>query len=123
MAPSDRTRRTRPATLLFALLFLLLIGALVLAQRLPLPLLLAYLAASTVSFSLYALDKWAALRNRRRVRERTLHLVGLCCGWPGACLAQALLRHKSQKRPFLLLFRATVAANCLALAFWAGRWH
>lgn len=118
-----RTRTTHPAQSLFSLLFLLLISALALAQRLPLPLLLTYLAASSVSFSLYALDRWAAVRNRRRVRENTLHLVGLCGGWPGACLAQTILRHKSQKRSFQLLFRGTVMINCLAFAFWGARWQ
>lgn len=123
MAGSDRTRSSHNAPSLFSLLFLLLLSALALAGWVPLPLLLAYLAASCAAFSLYAFDKWAALQNRRRVRENTLHLFGLLCGWPGACVAQRVLRHKSQKRPFLLLFRVTVLINCLALAFWAvGRY-
>jgi uncharacterized membrane protein YsdA (DUF1294 family) len=35
----------------------------------------------------------------------------LACGWPGALLAQQLLRHKSSKQAFVAVFWATVIAN------------
>jgi uncharacterized membrane protein YsdA (DUF1294 family) len=86
------------------------------AWPLPACALLLYAAASAACFAVYALDKAAARAGRRRTPERTLLLLGLCCGWPGALLAQQWLRHKTSKRPFQLAFWATVAANLAGLA-------
>jgi uncharacterized membrane protein YsdA (DUF1294 family) len=70
-----------------------------------------YLAASMVCFVAYALDKSAARARGRRTPERTLLLLGLACGWPGAVLAQQWLRHKSAKASFRARFWLTVLAN------------
>ena len=64
----------------------------------------------------YALDKSAARRGRRRTPERTLLLLGLLGGWPAALVAQQLLRHKTSKRSFQLAFWATVAIDVLVIA-------
>jgi uncharacterized membrane protein YsdA (DUF1294 family) len=70
-----------------------------------------YGAASLLCFTLYAIDKAAARAGRRRVRESTLLLLGLACGWPGGLLAQRALRHKTAKLSFLWRFWLTVLAN------------
>lgn len=75
-----------------------------------------YITASLVCLLLYALDKKAAQAGRRRISERTLLLVGLAGGWPGALLAQQWFRHKSSKRAFLLKFWATVLINIVVVA-------
>lgn len=72
-----------------------------------------YMAMSLTSFIVYAGDKRAAAKGLQRVPERTLHLLALACGWPGALLAQQLLRHKSSKPAFLRLFWLTVGVNWL----------
>lgn len=97
--------------------FLALMALATWAGSVPRPILLMYLAASAVAFAAYALDKSAARSGRWRVRESTLHLFGLACGWPGALIAQRLLRHKSKKASFRLVFWATVILNCGALAW------
>ena len=74
-------------------------------------LLLLYVAASLIALILYAFDKRAASRGDWRIPEKTLHLVALVGGWPGALLGQQLFRHKRRKTAFLLLFWLTVAAN------------
>lgn len=71
----------------------------------------AYIVASGVAFMAYAFDKSAAIAARWRISESTLHLFGLACGWPGALLAQQLLRHKSSKPSFVEAFWGTVMLN------------
>lgn len=76
---------------------------------------------SLLTFALYALDKAAAANQRRRVAERTLHLLTLAGGWPGALLGQRLLRHKTRKTSFQLIFWLCVAGNLgLTTLFTAG---
>jgi len=70
-----------------------------------------YLFVSFAAFIAYAIDKSAARDGRWRTPEATLHWFSLACGWPGALLAQQLLRHKSSKPSFVANFWATVAAN------------
>jgi uncharacterized membrane protein YsdA (DUF1294 family) len=74
-----------------------------------------YAFASAATFAVYAFDKAAARAGRRRTPERSLLLLGLACGWPGALAAQRLLRHKSSKRSFLAKFWLTVILNLAAL--------
>jgi uncharacterized membrane protein YsdA (DUF1294 family) len=79
-----------------------------------------YLAVSAACFIAYAIDKAAARAGRRRTPERTLLLLGLAGGWPGAVLAQQWLRHKSSKPPFRARFHATVAINAGLFAWLAS---
>lgn len=70
-----------------------------------------YLLASVVCFAAYAMDKSAAAANRWRISENTLLGLGLVGGWPGAIVAQQMLRHKSNKAAFRARFWTTVIAN------------
>ena len=79
-----------------------------------------YAGASLVAFAAYASDKAAALAGRWRVSEASLHLLGLAGGWPGAILAQQLLRHKSSKASFRATFWASVAFNVFAFVLLAS---
>ena len=81
-----------------------------------------YVAMSVVCGVAYTLDKSAALDGRRRVPERTLLLLGLCCGWPGAVVAQRLLRHKTVKASFQAAFKASVAANVVGFVALSSPW-
>jgi uncharacterized membrane protein YsdA (DUF1294 family) len=76
-----------------------------------------YVLISLLTLIVYAVDKSAARKGGRRVRERTLHLMALTGGWPGALIAQRLLRHKSRKQPFRAVFWLTVVLNC-AVCMW-----
>lgn len=71
----------------------------------------SYMAMSLATFIVYFGDKRAARLGRDRVSEATLHGLALACGWPGALLAQQLLRHKSSKPRFRRLFWLTVIGN------------
>jgi uncharacterized membrane protein YsdA (DUF1294 family)/cold shock CspA family protein len=83
-----------------------------------LPVLLAYLGLSLVAFMAYAFDKSAAAAGRWRTAEQTLHLIALAGGWPGALLAQQVLRHKTSKPGFIGVFWITVALNIAAFVGW-----
>ena len=81
----------------------------------PQKLLVSYYCVSIITFIAYAFDKSKARRGAWRTAENTLHLFSLMGGWPGAAIAQQLLRHKSQKRAFRNVFWLTVMVNCSAL--------
>lgn len=66
---------------------------------------------SVISFAAYGLDKRRAAVGGRRVPERTLHLLALLGGWPGAILAQRQFRHKTRKVSFLIVFWAVVVVH------------
>lgn len=120
--PGDRrvpqeARKPNPVGIVFGLMFLAVVGIPVLRGYLPVEVLIAYATLSFITFLAYWLDKSAAKRGGSRISEKTLHILGLAGGWPGALLAQQLLRHKSKKQEFRLTFWATVLMNCGAFAF------
>ncbi|WP_022882311.1 DUF1294 domain-containing protein [Gryllotalpicola ginsengisoli] len=70
-----------------------------------------YTGMSAVAFGMYAWDKRAAIDGARRTRESTLQAAALLGGWPGAVVAQQLLRHKNRKTSFQLAFWLIVVVN------------
>jgi uncharacterized membrane protein YsdA (DUF1294 family)/cold shock CspA family protein len=111
-------KRERPGAVLALFLsavFLVAVGVSILAGRLPPWILIGYLAASVITFIVYAFDKSAAQSGRWRTSEGTLHFLALAGGWPGAWIAQQTLRHKSRKAEFRVVFWATVLLNCAGL--------
>jgi uncharacterized membrane protein YsdA (DUF1294 family)/cold shock CspA family protein len=104
--------------LLFLLAYGVLLGAAVWSGRLPLLVLGVVPGLSLLAFFAYALDKNAAQTGRWRTKESTLHLLAVMGGWPGAWAGQRLLRHKSSKQSFLIVYRATVAIHCAAVLAW-----
>jgi len=122
-ARSVRRQSSSPAqwgvASLFAIpAFLALYFVVALVWRVPGIYAAVYLAASLVCFLAYAIDKSAATAGRWRTPESTLLLLGLACGWPGAILAQQLLRHKSNKAAFRSAFWVTVVINVGAFVLW-----
>ncbi|NMY74709.1 DUF1294 domain-containing protein [Pseudomonas sp. WS 5071] len=77
-------------------------------SRVPL---LIYLVMSVLAFGLYWYDKQQAKAGQWRTPEKVLHGVELLGGWPGACVAQQLLRHKTRKVSFQLWFWLIVAVH------------
>jgi uncharacterized membrane protein YsdA (DUF1294 family)/cold shock CspA family protein len=112
----DRIRRRTKKdggnkAILTALLFLCLVSASVFITQLPLSIAMAYLVMSVVTFIAYSIDKTAAIKGRWRTSEGTLHLLALAGGWPGAMAAQQILRHKTKKASFRIVFWLTVVLN------------
>ena len=66
----------------------------------------------------YGFDKAAARRGWRRIPETMLPLLALAGGTPAAFLAQRLLRHKTRKLRFQIIYWLTAAAQAGALVVW-----
>lgn len=99
-------------------LYALLIGWAIRGDRLPFEAVFVVLGLSAITFVAYALDKHAAQTGRWRTPESTLHLLELAGGWPGAWVAQQLLRHKSRKPAYRVAFWTMVVLHGTALTAW-----
>jgi len=75
---------------------------------------IVYVVASLLALAFYTWDKSSAERGAWRTAEKTLQLLALAGGWPGALLAQQWLRHKTRKPAFLRVFWLCVALNVAA---------
>lgn len=63
--------------------------------------LILYLAGiNLVTFAMFAWDKYSAIHGQWRIPEKTLLVLALVGGTPGAIAAQRRLRHKTRKQPF-----------------------
>ncbi len=104
-------------SLVLVVLFILFMAGLVFIGEIPKAVFWLYLVASSIAFAVYAFDKSAARNGDWRIQESTLHFFALIGGWPGALAAQRLLRHKSRKQSFQIVFWITVILNCGALGW------
>lgn len=116
-APQSSSSETGSKSLLAAFSFLAIVAILVHLGKLPAIVFGAYLVMSVLAFLTYARDKAAARKNEWRTKESTLIFMGIACGWPGAIVAQRMLRHKSKKQSFQIAFWGSVVINCAALGW------
>lgn len=116
-AARRRDARDGSGAILLGLGFPVVLGIGAALGLLPVVVCLTYLGLSAVAFIAYAADKSAARNGSWRIGEAQLHLFALGGGWPGALVAQQVLRHKSRKQSFRATFRITVVVNCAALAW------
>ena len=108
-------------TTLFAIpAFVIVFVVILILWEPPLVLAAVYLAASLIAYLAYARDKTAARSGGWRTKESTLHLLALAGGWPGALLAQQLLRHKSSKADFRSIFWVTVVVNVVGFVIFCS---
>lgn len=115
--PPHVASEMRAMALLVPLYLALLVWA-AWTQRLLVPVVLSVPLLSVLAFYLYWRDKFAAQRGAWRTPEAVLHAASLIGGWPGAWLAQRLLRHKSAKEAFRKIYWGTVALHWGLLALW-----
>jgi len=83
--------------------------------------LLYLLLINGITFISYGLDKRAAIKGKRRTRERSLHLMALMGGSPAAFLAQRTFRHKTIKRSFRLMYWLIVALQIGVIIYLMAR--
>ena len=116
--PAHRQRLRSSGNLKRALSLLIVAGAIpaigtwyAFTQHAVLWPLLLYVAMSLFSVLQYWCDKHNAQIGQWRIPEKQLHAVELLGGWPGALLAQQLLRHKTQKTSFQVVFWLIILAH------------
>ena len=82
-----------------------------------------YAVMSLITFAAYGIDKRRATRDKRRISERTLHLLELAGGWPGALAGQTLFRHKRRKPSYMVLFIGIILLHAAAWYLcWRMNW-
>ena len=75
---------------------------------------------SVVTFCLYWMDKQRARAGAWRISEAMLHVCELAGGWPGALVAQRVLRHKTRKQPYVFVLWAIVVMHVAAWIWWVA---
>lgn len=100
-----------------ATFFLTVVGGETVFGKIPPEVFILYVAASLITFLIYAIDKNAAQKGTRRTPEANLHFLSLVGGWPGALVAQQSLRHKTKKQPFRRIFWLTAILNCCGFVY------
>ena len=80
--------------------------------------LVTILVMSVVTFFMYGWDKRQAKLDRWRTPEKSLHMLALLGGWPGAILAQRWFRHKTQKVSFQIVSWLIAALHVGLIAWW-----
>jgi len=118
--PKPQTTRSRPlrgiGALAYVSLALLLVVPVCALTRLSAwidwrLLVAAPLVISGFTFLMYRSDKQSAMDGEWRIPEAMLHFVELAGGWPGAFLAQRIVRHKISKISYLVVFWAIVIVH------------
>ncbi|EJL21183.1 DUF1294 domain-containing protein [Novosphingobium sp. AP12] len=66
-------------------------------------------ALNAATFLAFAIDKARARRHGRRIAERTLLMLALVGGSPGAYAGRRAFRHKTRKQPFVGRLHAIAA--------------
>ena len=81
---------------------------------------LIYMAVmSIITFAVFGLDKYKARHNRWRIREKTLFLLALLGGAPGAYLGMNVFHHKTLHKnfkigiPLIMLAQFALIGWCL----------
>ncbi|RUO49640.1 DUF1294 domain-containing protein [Pseudidiomarina donghaiensis] len=104
--------------LTIAVAYIAVIAYLGLLGYLPVQLWLIFTFVSVIAYVFYALDKKAALNNKRRTPEDWLQFLALMGGWPGALIAQQQFRHKTRKTSFRVVFYLAVLINIATITFY-----
>jgi uncharacterized membrane protein YsdA (DUF1294 family)/cold shock CspA family protein len=71
----------------------------------------AYVVMSLICAGFYWHDKVSARLREWRTSEAALFMLGVFCGWPGAIVAQQVLRHKTSKKSFRVMHWTSAVMN------------
>jgi len=85
----------------------------IIENQLPSITIVLYLLISIFTYFIYEMDKYYAINNKYRISEKSLLLLSLFGGWPGALIAQQKFRHKNKKSSFQISFWLTIFVNII----------
>ena len=78
-----------------------------------------YCSMSVICFGAYGIDKWLSVKeDKRRITESTHHVLEILGGWPGALFAQIILKHKTQKKPFIYILYGIMLVHIAGWIFY-----
>ncbi len=69
-------------------------------------LLIYFLIVNSFTFLIAGYDKYLAVKNKRRIPEKTLFALGIFGGSVGLLLAMLIFKHKTSKSSFIVKFSA-----------------
>lgn len=75
-----------------------------------------------IAFAIIAYDKNLAIKNKRRISEKTLLTWLVFGGTIGSSLAMLIFRHKTAKKSYLLKFWLIVVIQLLIGYFYFNDW-
>ena len=67
-------------------------------------LLIFFLIVNSFTFLIAGYDKYLAVKNKRRIPEKTLFALGIFGGSVGLLLAMLIFKHKTSKSSFIVKF-------------------
>ncbi|WP_300351077.1 DUF1294 domain-containing protein [Chryseobacterium sp.] len=70
-----------------------------------------------ITFTTFALDKWKAVKHKRRISELSLYIMTFLGGTLGAILGILIFRHKISKKSFLLKIGLIILLQILIIIF------
>jgi len=77
-----------------------------------------YGLASAATLAAFWMDKKRAAAGRWRVPEKTLHLMELAGGWPGALVGIKWLRHKNRKAAYWVVTALIAVGHVAGWGWW-----
>lgn len=84
-------------------------------RNLVLGIVIYYVLVNIVLFGLFFVDKRKAIKNKWRISERTLLVVGLLGGGAGGLASMKLTHHKTRKTYFYIVYVCGIVIHVFAL--------
>ncbi|WP_326983926.1 DUF1294 domain-containing protein [Chryseobacterium sp. MYb264] len=75
------------------------------------------LIVNLIAFTVYGLDKWKAVKHKRRISESFLLTITFLGGTVGALVAMLMFRHKVSKKSFLWKFGLVLIVQLVAIIY------
>ena len=79
-------------------------------------------AWNAVVLLIYGIDKWKAVHERRRIRERTLIWMAFLLGGIGAFLGMQVFHHKTRQVKFVILVPLAIVINAALAGICIWKW-